>query len=97
MSLNRIQRRIASMIVTNIDTIAKQEQSLIRDERLDPGKIDVSIVNTFHSSNRNSDVTPEELSERWCISLPAVQENYAKVPAERLPSVIEEIQKEQSI
>ena len=36
---------------------------------IDPGKSDVSVPSTFQSSDRHTDVSPENLSERWGISV----------------------------
>ena len=88
MSLNRIQSRIASMKVTNFASKAKQEVSLVRDESLDPGETDVPIMNTFQSSDRHTDVTPEDLSERWCISLPAAIKTLKKTTQMFLRSAV---------
>ena len=63
--LNQIQRRISSM--NKIKPIL--EESLIRDKSINSGKSDAPSFNTFQSTDRHSDVTPQQLSERWGISI----------------------------
>ena len=90
MSLNRIQRKIASMEVTKLAQPAKHEkvELLIRDKSLDPGKTDIPIVNTFQSSDRHSDVTPQDLSQRWCISIPTAIKTLKKTTQRFLRSAV---------
>ena len=56
--LNKINRKIASMKVT---------QSMPAQKKLE--RSDVPLINTFQSSARHTDVSPQELSERWGISI----------------------------
>ena len=64
-NLHNITRSIASMKV--VKTISNEEK--LERPDVDPGKSDVPLVNTFESSERHSDVSPQDLSERWGISL----------------------------
>jgi hypothetical protein len=66
-NLDKFNRRISSMKV-KVTTPAVPTR-LVRDESIDPGKTDVPILHSFQSSDRHSDVTPHDLSERWGISL----------------------------
>ncbi len=72
--MNSINRRISSMKKLTQDT----EPTLKRDDSLHPGESDVPILNTFQSSDRHSDVSPEVLSERWGISLKAATSTLKK-------------------
>ena len=65
--LERINRSIASLRKMPQEEI--NDDPLTRDTSIDPGKSDVPLMNTFHSSERHSDVAPHSLSERWGISL----------------------------
>ena len=58
-NLSNISRRIASMSVTNPNTTNDNVRK----------KTDVKDLRTFESSSRHSDVSPEDLSERWFISI----------------------------
>ena len=73
--LTSTQRRIAGM-------------KLIRDDKIDVGTTDVPNTNTFHSSNRHSDISPEALSERWCISLKAATNTLKKTTQRFLRSAV---------
>ena len=57
-SLDRMTRRIATL-----STLELVKPSI------DPGHSDVQMRNAFQSSTRHTDVTPEDLSERWGISI----------------------------
>ena len=61
---------------------------LIRDKRLDPGKTDIQIVNTFQSSDRHSDVTPQDLNQRWCIIIPTTIKTLKKTTQRFLRSAV---------
>jgi hypothetical protein len=70
-SLDSIQRKISSLLhhkpaPINDEPVAK---SLQRDSSIDPGASDAPVLHTFQSSDRHTDVTPQQLSERWGISL----------------------------
>ena len=64
---------IVEDMVFRIDQINRKISSLKRLElgktRIDPGKSDVTITQTFQSSDRHSDVKAQDLSERWGISI----------------------------
>jgi hypothetical protein len=59
--LESINRTIASMKTVVQDKSTCAETPLTRDESIDPGISDVPVVNTFQSSGRHSDVTPNNL------------------------------------
>jgi len=73
--LTSTRRRIAGM-------------KIIRDDTIDVGTTDVPNTNAFHSSGRHSDVSPEALSERWCISLKAASNTLKKTTQRFLRSAI---------
>ena len=79
--LTSAQRRIASMSTIN-------EEMITRDERIDPGTSDAPEPNTFQSSGRHSDVSPQELSNRWGISLNAAMATMRKTTQRFLRSAI---------
>ena len=66
-NLESINRGIASLKRMPREEI--DDDPLTRDASIDPGKSDIPLMNTFHSSERHSDVAPHSLSERWGISL----------------------------
>ena len=68
-NLNNIQRRISSLNQVKPINSTSTGQSLQRDASIDPGTSDVPLLPTFQSSGRHSDVTPQQLSERWGISI----------------------------
>ena len=61
--LNQIQRKISSMKMKPV-----LEESLIRDKSINSGTSDTPSLPTFESSDRHTDVTPQQLSQRWGIS-----------------------------
>ncbi len=63
--LNKINRKIASMKVTQ----SMPAQKKLERSNIDPGSSDVPLINTFQSSARHTDVSPQELRERWGISI----------------------------
>ena len=63
-SLQGLTRRIASM-----KYIKNSNEHLQLPEDHDMGTSDVPTMQTFQSSERHSDVTPQDLSERWGISV----------------------------
>ena len=54
------------------------EKPLTKSDTIDTGTTDVQPPHTFVSSERHSDVTPHQLSERWGISLKAAQATLKK-------------------
>ena len=64
---------IVEDMVFRIDQINRKISSLKRLElgktRIDPGKSDVTITQTFQSSDRRLNVTAQNLSECWVISI----------------------------
>ena len=60
-------------MVFSIDQINRKISSLKRLElgkpNIDSGKLDMPITHTFQSSDRHLDVTAQDLSERWGISI----------------------------
>ena len=79
-SLDSIQRKISSLFY-NKPAIVDDEpvvNSLRRDSSIDPGTSDAPVLHTFQSSERHTDVTPQQLSERWGISLSAASKTLQK-------------------
>ena len=68
-SLDIFQRKISSLSQVTPLNIASSSQSLQRDVNIDPGITDAPKLYTFESTDRHGDVTPQQLSERWGISL----------------------------
>ena len=73
--LNLMQRRISAMKLT-------------RNDDIDVGTSDVPPTSSFHSSSRHSDVSPEALSEKWCISLKAASNTLKKTTQRFLRSAV---------
>lgn len=73
-NLQQINRKISSMSKIN----QSPKKLLQRDASIDPGKTDIPTLHTFQSSDRHSDVSPQELSERWGISLTAATKTLKK-------------------
>ena len=69
-SLDSIQRKISSLfqVIPSLN-VASSAQSLQRDADIESGTTDAPDLFTFQSSDRHSDVSPQQLSERWGISL----------------------------
>ena len=78
--LSTIVRRISSMRTTPTK-LASPDERLI-------GRGDVPPINTFQSLSRHSDVTPQSLSERWCISIPTATLTLKKTTQRFLRSAI---------
>ena len=81
-SLDRIHRRISSlkkpMPLTNLN----------RPTNINSGTTDVTSVPTFQSTDRHSDVTALELSERWGISIAAASKTLKKTTQKFLRSAV---------
>ena len=73
--LNLMQRRISAMKLT-------------RNDDIDVGTSDVPPTSSFHSSSRHSDVSPEALSEKWCISLKAASNTLKNTTQRFLQSAV---------
>ena len=54
----------------------------------DLGKSDVPYTHAFQSSDRNTDVTAQDLSERWGISVPAATKTLKKTTQKFLRSAV---------
>ena len=54
---------------TKPDKLATPTKLLVCDITIDSGISDAQELHTFQSSDRHTDVSPQQLSERWCISL----------------------------
>ena len=81
LDLGNIQRRISSM-----STVF--EKVLTHDDNVTPGQTNAPLPPTFQSSERHSDVSPESLSEKWCISLETAQKILYKTTQRFLHSAI---------
>ena len=64
-NLDSMRRRISGMRVLNYD-----KDIHTRPPGTDSGATDIKLPNTFTSSDRHSDVSPQDLSSRWGISIP---------------------------
>ena len=80
-SLDSMRRRISSM------KIIPTEQ-LVRNIEIDPGATDAPPPSTFQSSQRHTDVSAQDLSERWHISLATAQNTLKKTTQKFLRSAI---------
>ena len=80
-NLNSLSRRISGMNVM---------QSPFNDlpENTDSGSADVPLPNTFSSSERHTDVTPQDLSSKWGISIPTAIKTLKKTTQTFLRSAI---------
>ena len=100
-SLDFIQRKISSLTQTKPINKVTPAKLLQRDTSIDPGKTDAPGLHTFQSSDRHTDVSPQQLSERWGISLTTayktLKTHNAKFPAFCHPSTIKKISRGQSV
>ena len=89
-SLQRINRRIASIskVTTTPSDQSNDTTFLQRNEEMDSGKSDIPTLNTFQSSERHTDVTPQSLSERWGISLATATKTLQKTTQRFLRSAV---------
>ena len=76
-SLDRMTRKIATL-----STLELVKPSI------DPGYSDVPIRNAFQSSDRHTDVTAQDLSERWGISIPTAARTLKKTTQKFLRSAV---------
>ena len=77
-----IQKKIASMSVAmNVFAVFKAEAEEKREQ-------DIPILNTFQSSERHTDVTASDLSERWGISIAQATKTLEKTTQRFLRSAI---------
>jgi hypothetical protein len=86
--LESINRAIASMKTVVQEESSHIETPLTRDESIDPGTADLPVMNTFQSSDRHSDVTPNDLSERWGISIATATKTLKKTTQRFLRSAV---------
>lgn len=84
--LESMNRAIASMKVV-VDE-GKDPEPILRDESIDPGVSDVPELHTFQSSDRHTDVSPADLSERWNISLSTAIQTLKKTTQRFLRSAV---------
>ena len=77
-----MDRKISSMKVT------QEVPVLIRNEELDIGTSDVPDLKTSQSSERHTDVTAYDLSERWGISLAQSTITLKNTTQKFLPSAV---------
>ena len=84
-SLTAMHRRICSM---KLSLQTKPVQPLTRNEKVDTGTTDIPPTHTFVSSDRHSDVSAEQLSERWGIGLKAAKETLKKTTQRFLRSAV---------
>ena len=78
--LDKIQRRICSMSTT--------DPKLIKRDDMVTDAVDLPLTNTFQSSDRHTDVSPQSLSERWGISLSTASKTLQKTTQQFLRSAV---------
>ena len=83
-NLTAMQRRICGMSILS----EKVEKPLAKSDNIDTGTSDVQPSHTFVSSERHSDVSPQQLSERWGIGLKAAQATIKKTTQRFLCSAV---------
>ena len=76
-SLDRMNRRISGLKVLE----------LVKPS-IDPGRSDVPARNAFESTDRHTDVTPQDLSERWGISISTAAKTLKKTTQKFLRSAV---------
>ena len=83
--INGVNIKNTSRIVSSYRIISSVEpkehtesDKIFSQKTLDIGDNDISRPNVFQSSNRHIDVSAEDLSERWCISLKTAQKTLNK-------------------
>ena len=90
--LEKINRAIASMKrVSPRKKSSVEEQAetrLERNESINPGQSDVPIPSAFQSTDRHTDISPEDLSERWGISIPTAIKTLKKTTQKFLRSAV---------
>ena len=59
--------------LSKVDSLPKVAESNLK-KNLDIGSNDIPLPSVFQSSKRHTDVSPEDLSERWFISLNTAKE-----------------------
>ena len=79
-NLTSAQRRISNM--------QTKPELLQRDESINSGKTDVPNPNTFISNDRHCDVTAQDISDRWSISLKAATNTLKKTTQRFLRSAV---------
>ena len=72
--LSSVSRKITAMTITNNNNVSKMT--------------DVKELRTFESSSRQSDVSPEDLSERWFISISQAAKTLKSTTQNLLRSVV---------
>jgi len=83
--LTSAQRRIAGMHTESASVNNDFQQ---RNERIDPGFTNVPTLQTFQSKDKHSDVSPQQLSERWGMSPKAATATLRKTTQRFLRSAI---------
>ena len=83
--INSVNIKNTSIIVSSDRIISSVEpkkhtesDKTLSQKTLYIGNNDISRPNVFQSSNRHTDVSAEDLSERWCISLKPAKETLKK-------------------
>ena len=76
-SIDRMNRRISGLKTLELDKPS-----------FDPGTSDVPFMHAFQSSDRHTDVTAQDLSERWGISVPTATKTLKKTTQKFLRSAV---------
>ena len=88
--IESINRAICAMkrVTQEPDSGSTEEVHLAKDESIDTGSTDVPVLQTFQSSDRHTDVSPEQLSERWNISVSTAIKTLKKTTQKFLRSAV---------
>ena len=73
--------------LNKVDSMPKLAESNLKKD-LDIGSNDIPLPSVFQSSKRHTDVSPEDLSERWFISLNTTKETLKRTTQRFLRSTL---------
>ena len=83
-----IKATVSKPQVPNKNSPPLPETEMKLEKSLDIGSNDLSLPNVFQSSNRHTDVSAEDLSERWFISVKQAAATLKKTTQKFLPSAL---------
>ena len=86
--LNLINWTTASIKVTILDTEVEAPKILVRNNKLNSGKSDVPALNTFSSSDQQSDIILQDLNEIWGIRLSTAYKTFQNTTQKFMCSTI---------
>ena len=73
--------------LNKVNSLTNQEESTLQ-KNLDIGNNDILLPSVFQSSKRHTDVSPEDLSERWFISIKTAKETLKRTTQRFLRSAL---------